>query len=246
MHAHTPLRTALKWTGGALAVASGAYATYAGVTWLRYGHPTPATNDEFDQLLDRFMPTYDIVERHHIDVAAPPDITYAAACEQDLLASPIVRAIFKAREVVLGSEPDQTTRPRGLVAVTKSLGWGALAEIPGKEIVMGAVTQPWQPDVVFRALPPGDFAAFNDPDYVKIAWTLRADAAGPDASIFRTETRAIATDQAARTKFRRYWSFLSPGISMIRRVSLKPVKREAEHRARAPQLGASAAVAAWR
>ncbi len=33
------LRTTLKSTVGLLAVASGAYAGYAGVTWLRYGQP---------------------------------------------------------------------------------------------------------------------------------------------------------------------------------------------------------------
>jgi hypothetical protein len=60
------------------------------------------------------MPVSDVVERHHIHVAAPADITLAAAGEQDLMAGPLVRAIFKAREVVLGSEPDAGTRPRGI------------------------------------------------------------------------------------------------------------------------------------
>ena len=54
--------------------------------------------------------------------------------------------------------------PRGLLALVKTLGWGVLAEIPGREIVMGAVTQPWMADVVFRPLPPGEFAAFHEPD----------------------------------------------------------------------------------
>ena len=75
-------------------------------------------------------------------------------------------------------------------------------------------------------------------DYVKIVWTLRADAIGADASIFRTETRAIATDATARAKFRRYWSFLSPGIILIRWASLSPLKAEAERRAR-PSLDGS-------
>jgi hypothetical protein len=66
------------------------------------------------------------------------------------MAPPLVRAIFKTREVVLGSEPDALARPRGLLALTKSIGWGVLAEIPGREVVMGAVTQPWYADVVFR------------------------------------------------------------------------------------------------
>ena len=73
--------------------------------------------------------------------------------------------------------------------------------------------------------------SFNEPGYVKIAWTLRVDPIDAGSSIFRTETRAIATDRAARAKFRRYWSFLSPGIVLIRRLSLPLVKKEAERRA---------------
>ena len=97
---------------------------------------------------------------------------------------------------------------------------------------MGAVTQPWMADVVFRPLPPEEFAAFRDPDYVKIVWTLRADPVGPAESVFRTETRAVATDSVARAKFRRYWSLLSPGIILIRWASLGQLKADAERRAR--------------
>ena len=97
---------------------------------------------------------------------------------------------------------------------------------------MGAVTQPWSANVVFHPLPPQEFAAFDQPDYVKIVWTLRADPIGDNASVFRTATRAVATDAAARGKFRRYWSFLSPGIILIRWVSLAPLKADAERRAR--------------
>ena len=63
-------------------------------------------------------------------------------------------------------------------------------------------------------------------------WTLRADPVGTAESIFRTETRVMTTDPAARAKFRRYSSFLSPGIILIRWVSLRPLKAEAERRAR--------------
>jgi hypothetical protein len=211
------------------------------VTWLRYGHRAPANAEEADPLLDRFIPVYDIAERHQIEIAAPGDITFAAACEQDLMALPLVRTIFKAREILLGSEPDTAAHPRGLLAFMKSIGWGVLAEIPGRQIVMGAVTQPWYANVVFRPLPPSEFVAFHEPDYVKIVWTLRADPVGTSESIFRTETRVVTTDAAARAKFRRYWSLLSPGIILIRWASLGPLKREAERRARGLQLNATGA-----
>jgi hypothetical protein len=108
-----------------------------------------------------------------------------------------------------------------------------LAELPGREIVMGGLTKPWEPNPVFRALPPDAFAAFQEPGYVKIVWTLRADPVGHGDCLFRTETRASATDPEARKKFRRYWSFLSPGIIVIRTVTLSAVKAAAERRWRA-------------
>jgi hypothetical protein len=225
------LRKPLTWAAGLAGLATGVCASCVGVTWLRYGHQAPTTAEDADPLLDRFMPVYEVAERHHIRVAAPAHITLAAACEQDLMALPFVQAIFKTRQVVLGGEPDTMARPRGLLALTKSIGWGILAEVPGREVVMGAVTQPWVANVVFRPLPPDEFAAFDQPDYVKIVWTLRADSTGPRESVFRTETRVATTDAASRAKFRWYWARFSPGIALIRWLSLGPTRRAAERRA---------------
>jgi hypothetical protein len=159
-------------------------------------------------------------------------VTLHAAREQDLLQLPLVRTIFKMREVALGATPDPRPRPRGLLTATRALGWGVLADVPDREVVLGAVTKPWEANVTFRALPPDDFAAFSQPGFVKIAWTLRVDPVDDDTTVFRTETRAVATDDTARARFRQYWAFASPGIAMIRRLSLRPLKRDAERRAR--------------
>ena len=86
---------------------------------------------------------------------------------------------------------------------------------------------------VFHGVPPDEFAAFDEPGYVKIVWTLRADPISATESVFRTETRATTTDPAARRAFRRYWSLASPGIFLIRRMMLRPLKAEAESRTRA-------------
>ena len=96
----------------------------------------------------------------------------------------------------------------------QAIGWRVLAEVPGREIVFGAVTKPWEADPEFRGIPASDFLAFHEPGYVKIAWTLRADAISGDESMFRTETRVRTTDAAARSKFRRYWAFASPGVAL--------------------------------
>jgi hypothetical protein len=213
-----------------LTLAAAGYAASTAWMWYGYGHPRRSSPEDADALLDRFLPEYEIVERHSIRVNAPAAVTLAAAREQDMAAHPVIRAIFRARELVMGAAPDAQVRPRALLPQVLSLGWIVLAEVPGREVVVGAVTRPWEANVVFRGVPPDEFASFAEPDYVKIVWSLRADPAAGDASVFRTETRAAATDAAARAKFRRYWSFVSPGIALIRRMSLKPLRAEAERR----------------
>lgn len=222
------LRTVAAWSSGGLGLAVAAYAAYAGVTWCGYGRARRTAADEEDQLLDRFMPAYDVVDRHRILVQAPADVTLAAAGNEPLLQSPVVRAIFRGREILLGARRDARPPRRGLLDEMQSIGWVVLAETPGREVVLGAATEPWQANVTFRSIPPDGFLEFADPDYVKIAWTLRADPIGGTASVLHTETRAIATDADARAKFRRYWSLLSPGIRLIRRALLRRVKARAE------------------
>jgi hypothetical protein len=221
----------MHWTAAGLGLIAVGYATVVGTMWYRYGHIPSASPDERDFLLDHFMPGYEVAERHHVYVAAPAAMTLSAAAETDLQQSSIVRAIFRAREIVLGAEPDAETRPKGLLAQTTSLGWRVLAEKPGREIVVGAVTQPWLPNVVFRGLAPEEFRTFQEAGYVKIVWTLRADPVGESESIFRTETRVTTTDPTARTKFRWYWARFSPGIILIRRIMLGLLKTNAESRA---------------
>jgi hypothetical protein len=218
-------------TGGAIAGAVGV--GWVGLQWLRYGHPSSPCGDARDTLLDRFLPAYDVVERHHIGVRAPAATTLDVARQLELGQVPLIRAIFAAREWLLGGTPDRRPLPPGLIDQVRALGWGVLAERPGRAIVMGAVTRPWEANPTFRAIAPEAFATFAEPAYVKIAWTLRADPIDASSSVFRTETRAVATDREARDRFRIYWACLSPGIWMIRRATLRPLKREAERRARA-------------
>jgi hypothetical protein len=228
MSTNPSLQTPLRWLAGGAALTAAGYAAYVAFTWSRYGKPPRGRPEEHDALFDRFMPTFDIVERHHVAVKAPADVTLSAARRMDLASSAVVRAIFRGRELLLGSKAEPRGARKGLIDELLTLGWGILAEIPGREIVVGAVTKPWEPNVTFRPLAPDAFAAFAEPGYVKIAWTLRADPTSATTSVFRTETRAIATDAFAHDKFRWYWSCLSPGIFIIRRMMLGPVKREAE------------------
>ena len=48
----------------------------------------------------------------------------------------------------------------------------------------------------------------------------------------KRRVRRIPTAHSARAAFRLYWSLVSPGIELIRRISLQLVKKEAERRTR--------------
>lgn len=136
---------------------------------------------------------------------------------------------FGIRELLFGSIAKEEVTPRiGLLEKARFWGWGVLSEDPGREIVFGAVTQPWRARPVFRALSPTEFAAFDEPGYAKIAWTLRVDPVGSAKSMACTGTRVVTTDPVSRARFRRYWALSIPGIVLIRLAALRLVKKEAE------------------
>jgi hypothetical protein len=97
--------------------------------------------------------------------------------------------------------------------------------------------------VAHRSAPiaPEQYAAYGEPDRVKIVWTLEAEALGPELTRFASETRVVATDDRARARFRRYWCTFGIGIQMIRWLLLSAVCRQAEQRwrIRLPGLSSS-------
>jgi hypothetical protein len=220
-----------KKIAGGLAIGAGlAAAGYAGlVAWNRFRYGKVIRTEPND-LLDRFIPSPEVREHHHIAIAAPADIVMQAARELTLLDSRAVRAIFKMRELALGGEPDRREHPVKLLEQAQSIGWVVLAERLDREIVLGAATMPWVANPVFRSIPASEFEAFREPGYVKIIWSLRADPVDSGHTVFHTETRVSTTDAQARDRFRRYWSFVKPGVELIRLAMLRPIKRDAERR----------------
>lgn len=178
-----------------------------------------------------FVPAADTRDEQATEIRAPAHLVFETAQHVDLLAHPLVAAIMRVRSAVMGD----TRRPRpasGIVAETRALGWGVLHERRDRALVMGAVARPWARDVTFRSVAPDAFAAFSEPNLVKIAWTLEVEPLAPARTRFRTETRVAATDDGARRAFRRYWTVVSPGIRVIRWAMLRTLRREAERRYR--------------
>ena len=180
--------------------------------------------------LDRFVPDPDIRERFETTVRAPAAVVLDAAVGFDMQSLTSVRTIIRLRERLLHSAPHEPRAPQGLLEETRKLGWGLLAEEPGRLVICGARCQPWLADVKFVAIPPEDFARYAEPGVVKIAWSLETIETAPNATRLAQETRAVATDAVARAKFLRYWRWARFGIIAIRLLMLPAVRREAERR----------------
>jgi hypothetical protein len=217
--------------GGVMAAAG--YAALVVLNRAKYGDAKSSAAIAEDSVLDQFIPDPEVAEHHEIEVHAPVDVVMAAARSLELNHSPLIRAIFRARELALGGTAEKRPLPTTLYDQMRSIGWGVLSERAGREIVFGAVTQPWVAAPTFRPVPAEQFREFREPGFVKIVWTLRADPLGDDRSIFHTETRASTTDAEARARFRKYWSFVAPGVKLIRVSMLQPLRRAAEQRVRA-------------
>jgi len=203
---------------------------WVAVSWVSYGRGTRTA--AFDGDVRRFLPDYEVEELFQARINAPAPLTFASAESISLTASPLIRGIFHARELLMGGTPSKPLPSGGVVEQMRSMGWGVLSAAPEREIVLGAITQPWKRDVVFRALSPEEFAGFHDPDFVKIVVTIGADPIDSTTSRLRIGTYVATTDSVARARFRRYWAVFSPGILLIRAIALNAVKHDAERRYR--------------
>jgi hypothetical protein len=154
----------------------------------------------------------------------------AEALSFDLQSPPLVKFVFRLRELLMGASATAKREPQGLLAEMRSLGWGVLAEERGRLLVCGATCRPWLADVTFTAIAPERFTDFAEAERVKIAWTLEAEPLAPELTRFAQETRVVATDDAARAKFSRYWRWARFGIIGIRLLLLPAVRRAAERR----------------
>ena len=148
-----------------------------------------------------------------------------AARELELQRSSLVSGLFALRAFLthasykpLGSGP--------FLQYLHELGWSILAE-DRDGLVFGTVTKPWEGNVVFRPVEPSRFAAFAEPGYAKIAWTIRVEPRGRGSCCI-TETRVATTSPDAERRFRRYWAVFSPGIVLIRLLALQAIKRAAQ------------------
>jgi hypothetical protein len=179
-------------------------------------------------LIDEFLPHYDILEHHAVDVDAPVDEAYRAVKDVDLARSPVVLALLAARGLPrLFTGAVKPKRRLQLDDILES-GFVVLGEEPGRELVLGIVGKFWQLSSGVHRLEPDEFVGFDTPGFAKAVWNFVVTARPGGGSTVVTETRVACTDHDARRKFEWYWWLIGRFSALIRRIVLGQIKREAE------------------
>jgi hypothetical protein len=174
--------------------------------------------------LERWLPRYDVSERHEVSVGAPPEAVDRAIREVSLDDVPLARALVRLRGVRHGrgdgSFVEQLSRRLGAVVVE---------DRPGSEIALGLVGQFWRLRGGDGARPrtPEEFARFDRADWGKALMSFEIEPRD-GGSRLATETRVRVPDPAARRRFRRYWLVVRPFSGLIRILLLRAAKRRAE------------------
>lgn len=179
-------------------------------------------------LIDRFMPSFEVHERHDIVIAAEPEKAYEAALAVDLADSRIVALLFAIRGI-----PHMLTgkiRPKLSFTFDDliSAGFVVLDEEPGREIALGVVGRFWRLNSGLESISADRFRDFAEPGFAKGVFNFYVEPFGTGSSLLVTETRVQTTDEAARRKFSRYWMLIGPFSKLIRPLMLNVIKREAE------------------
>jgi len=178
-------------------------------------------------LLDEVMPHWHWRTRSTAWVDAPAAEVFLAFEQVRMAELPGAAA---ARAGQSGQDPSGVT----LISDLLAQGFFLLAEEPDHELVLGRIGQFWQARATVRDGGRAWFGSFAEPGFAKAAFALRVQAGtgptgatGATSSLVSVESRVIATDNATRREFNRYWLVGSWANPAGRRQLLAAVRHRA-------------------
>ena len=184
-------------------------------------------------LLDRYLPEFDVRERHSRTLNADVRAVRTAIGQTDLTGIPVVRALLAIRALPgrlrtrLGGRTTPVPPPFTLADMPRA-GWTPLGEGP-EEVAFGTLTRPWRlGDEAPLVVDQESFTGFSMPGYAKVAFSIRADPDGPHRTFVTTETRVATTDPRSRRRFAAYWVVVGPASALIRRLVLRRLANQVE------------------
>lgn len=199
---------------------------------------TKETEDLAPDLLDSYLPVYDIVITEHLVVGADTKDVYRAAKEVDFLKvrSPLLTAAMFVRMLParLRGHPPEVPPEFRVAADSFGLpGWLLLGKVADREVAFGAIGRFWTAEIEWRDVPVEQFETFHEPGWGKIGCHFLVRTDGPGRSVLTYECRTGTTDSQARRKMARYWWLIRPFVGHIMRATLRTIAANAERQATA-------------
>jgi hypothetical protein len=160
--------------------------------------------------LDRWLPEFDVRERHARDLAVAPERALRLALDLPVAPDPVVAALLRLRGLRTDTRIEEFFTSQGFEPLERT----------ATTFVVGVVSTPWRPR--------GGLGPFDSPrpGTVRIVADFRAEER-PAGCLLSTETRVAAVDERARRAFRRYWLVIGPFSKLIRRRWLAAIARRA-------------------
>ncbi|HXF60111.1 MAG TPA: hypothetical protein VNK95_00760 [Caldilineaceae bacterium] len=229
----------------------GAGAVVAGVLALARWYRQPAreaaaglAGEPAPSRLDEFLPEFEFGGIVSTIVHAPPHTIFQALREVTLDDMPVARFLGELRYLpgrLSGKAQDIAPASKPFMELVQSgAGNIVLAEEADRELVLGAVGKfhNLMDQQVVPLNSAGDFLRFDQPDYQKLAMSIRVVGTDPDSGYRLTlEHRTHALSKSARRRFALYWLGIKPGGNLVSWLMLRAVKRRAEAADEAPPVG---------
>lgn len=181
--------------------------------------------------LDEVVPTPGLLETDETELALPIEEAWAVVRHADFGDLPIVRALFATRTL-----PDRLShhatapvvlRIDALTSSQEEPGFQVLVDDAPHELVVGAIGKVWHLTIPFVHVDDAKaFAAFQEPGFVKVAWSIQLTPRGANATRVRFEVRVDATDEPSWRRFRRYFAVIGPASRFIRRSLLASLAKK--------------------
>ena len=167
--------------------------------------------------LDEVIPNPQYRMCHSRNVAAPPTVVWDELLQVTMSALPLGRALEGVRllPVRLASRRRQPLAGRTFLDVTPI---PVLFSEPPHLVISAGLSQAWR--VLGGVTPPqldaAALRAWSQPGWIKVGMEFRLEST-PLGTLFRTETRVLATDPRTRRAFAAYW--LSSARAVVRFVA---------------------------
>jgi hypothetical protein len=149
-------------------------------------------------------------------IAATPDQVWAALSQVTVGELRLFRLLMGVHVLpgrLVRSPGARSDADEPLLGWAVRFGFTILGEDAPRELVFGAIGQPWRLAGGRGATVAGgqDFAAFDQAGHAKLAANFRlAPTVGGSAIQLSTETRVACTDPASARRFARYWRLIRP------------------------------------